>query len=112
MKKLRIKSSLAPAIVYGKKSSTIVAGTIYELNGKPWNNIFVRCDGHITHDDIEWLSGITVDTKDAPKEWQVPSSNGIKFYTVREVNGKKTCDCDGFSYRRTCRHIDIANETN
>lgn len=107
--KLQIKSSLAPAIVYGKHSSTIVAGTIFELNGKPWKNIYVRCDGHITHDDIEWLSGITVDDTSAPKEWKVLSSNKDKFYTVREVNGKRTCDCDGFSYRRKCRHIDEVN---
>jgi hypothetical protein len=103
--KLRIKSSLYPAIVRGIKHDTLVGGTIYEVNGQPWKHTYLRVQGHITHNDIEWLSGVTIETKEAPKEWKVKSSKADKFYTVREVNGKRTCDCDGFHYRRQCRHI-------
>ena len=103
--KLRIKSSLSPAIVRGKHSDTIVAGTIYEVNGQPWKHTYLQLDGRITFKDIEWLSGVTIETKNAVKEWKVKSSKAGKFYTVREINGKKTCDCDGFHYRRQCRHI-------
>ncbi len=103
--KLRIKSSLAPAIVRGKHNDTIVAGTIYEVNGITWKHTYLQIDGRIQHSDIEWMSGVTIETRDAPKEWKVKSSKTGKFYTVRELNGKRTCDCDGFHYRRQCRHI-------
>lgn len=102
--KLKIKSSLSPAIVHGHKRDTIVAGTIYEVNGQPWKHTYLQIDGRITFDDIEWISGVTVETREAPKEWKVKGSKPGKFYTVREINGKKTCDCDGFHYRRQCRH--------
>ena len=104
--KLRIKSSLSPAIVRGKHSDTIVAGTIYEVNGQPWSRTYLQLRGRITFDDIEWMSGVTVETRTVLKEWKVKSSRAGKFYTVRETpNGKRICDCDGFHYRRQCRHI-------
>ena len=105
--KLRIRSTHNPAIFRGTKYDRIVAGTITEVNGKPWNHAYVAIApaGRITFDDIEWLGGVQVVTK-PPKEWQVKSSTAGKFYTVRESpNGKRTCDCDGFHYRRNCRHI-------
>jgi Mn-containing catalase len=104
--KLKIKSSLSPAIVRGKHNDTIVAGTIFEVNGKPWTHTYLQLNGHITFDQIEWLSGVTIETKSTLKEWKVKSSRAGKFYTVRETpSGKRTCDCDGFHYRRQCRHI-------
>lgn len=103
--KLRIKSSLYPAIVRGVNNDTLVGGTIYEVNGKPWKHTYVRVEGHITHGDIDWLPGVTIEKKET-KEWKVKSSKVGKFYTVRQLaDGRRTCDCDGFHYRRQCRHI-------
>ena len=109
--KLQIKSSLSPAIVRGKHSDTIVAGTIFEVNGQPWKHTYLQLNGRITFDQIEWMSGITIEQKTQQlKEWKVKSSKAGKFYTVRELpNGKLHCDCDGFHYRRTCRHINEVN---
>jgi len=105
--KLQIKSSLSPAIVRGKHSDTIVAGTIFEVNGQPWTHTYLQLDGRITFDQIEWLSGVTIEKKDKLKEWKVKSSKAGKFYTIRETpHGKLTCDCPGFHYRRQCRHTD------
>ena len=103
--KLKIKSSLSPAIVRGKYSDTIVAGTIYEVNGQLSKRTYLQIDGRITFNDIEWVPGVTVETRTVLKEWKVKSSRAGKFYTVRETpNGKRICDCDGFHYRRQCRH--------
>ena len=103
--KLRIKSTHNPAIFRGTKYDRIIGGTITEVNGEPWNHPYVAIKGKITLDDIEWVRGVQMVTR-PPKEWKVKSSKAGKFYTVRETpNGKRTCDCDGFHYRRQCRHI-------
>ena len=99
---LRIKSSMNPAIV----NNRIVGGTIYEVNGVKWDHPYVGIVGKITLDDVEWIRpGVQVTTVEV-KEWKVKSSKAGKFYTVRQTpSGKRTCDCDGFHYRRQCRHI-------
>ena len=100
--KLRIKSSLNPAIC----NNRIIGGTIYEVNGKKWDHTYVAIDGKITLNDIEWIApGVQMVTT-TQQEWKIPSSKAGKFYTVRRTpHGKLTCDCDGFHYRRQCRHI-------
>ena len=104
--KLKIKSSLSPDIIRGKHNDTIVAGTIFEVNRQPWKHTYLQLKGRITFDQIEWLNGITIQKKEQLKEWKVKSSKAGKFYTVRETpHGKLQCDCDGFHYRRQCRHI-------
>jgi hypothetical protein len=46
-----------------------------------------------------------------PDEWEVPSSSGNGTYTVKLENGELTCTCPGFTYRRSCRHVnDKASE--
>ena len=100
--KLRVKSSMNPAIV----NNRIVGGTIYEVNGVKWDHPYVGIVGKITLNDVEWIRpGVQVVTTEV-KEWKVPRSKAGKFYTVRQSpSGKRTCDCDGFHYRRQCRHI-------
>lgn len=102
--KLKIKSSLNPAIVRGRKYDRIIGGTIWEVNGEKWEHQYVAVTPGITFEQIEWV-------RDLPpvkqlKEWKVPSSKAGKFYVVKDTpNGKRTCTCDGFHYRRQCRHI-------
>ena len=100
--KLRIKSTHNPAIC----NNRIIGGTIYEVNGEKWDHPYVAIKGRITLNDIEWIRpGVQVVTTEV-KEWKVPSSKAGKFYIVRQgPNGKRTCDCHGFHYRRQCRHI-------
>ena len=38
------------------------------------------------------------------KSWQVAGSKG-NVYTVTESNGRKTCSCPGFTFRKTCKHV-------
>ena len=99
--KLKIKSTLNPAIC----NNRIIGGTIEEVNGQKWDHNYVKIDGNITLNDIEWIRGIEI-VKVEAKEWKVKSSKAGKFYIVRQgPNGKRTCDCDGFHYRRQCRHV-------
>lgn len=103
--KLRIKSTHNPAIFRGTKYDRIVGGKITEVNGEPWTHSYVAIKGKINIEDIEWVSNFQV-VPSAPKEWKVKSSTAGKFYTVRQTpDGRRTCDCDGFHYRRQCRHV-------
>lgn len=40
--------------------------------------------------------------------WKVPNSKGNGFYTVAFDKAGWSCSCTGFSFRRKCKHIDIA----
>ena len=103
--KLRIKSSLSPAIFRGIKYDRIVGGTIWEVNGEKWDHQFVAVTPGITFEQIEWVRDLPPVKKDL-KEWKVESSKAGKVYIVRETpSGKRTCTCDGFHYRRQCRHL-------
>ena len=103
--KLRIKSSLNPAIFRGEKFDRIVAGSIWEVNGEKWDHRYAAVPKGITFEQIEWVRDLPPVKTDL-KEWKVESSKAGKVYLVKETpNGKKTCTCDGFHYRRTCRHI-------
>ncbi len=103
--KIRIKSSLNPAIFRGDKFDRIVAGTIWEVNGEKWEHNYVAVTPGITFEQIEWVRDLPP-VKNELKEWKVESSKAGKVYIVRETpSGKRTCSCDGFHYRRQCRHI-------
>jgi len=103
--KIRIKSSLNPAIFRGDKFDRIVAGTIWEVNGEKWEHNYVAVTPGITFEQIEWVRDLPP-VKNELKEWKVESSKAGKVYTVSETpSGKRTCSCDGFHYRRQCRHI-------
>ncbi len=42
--------------------------------------------------------------KEETKEYQVAGSKG-DVYTVKQIGNKFTCDCVGFSFRQSCKHI-------
>ena len=39
-------------------------------------------------------------------EWEVLSSDGLKYYKVKFENNDYTCTCPGFNFRGNCKHID------
>lgn len=113
MKKIRITSTHRPVLVTtpNRSKTLIVAGTIVEVNGEEWNHPYcaIMPGGAITLDDIEWEYAWE---KKAPvaipafTEHMVNSSDGKKLYRVLEYgDGTYTCSCDGFKYRKNCRHI-------
>lgn len=52
---------------------------------------------------IELLSGKFKNIDFGTKAWKV--TNGEKIYLVTRVNGKYSCSCKGFLFRRDCKHI-------
>lgn len=103
--KLKIKSSLSPAIVRGKHNDTIVAGTIYEVNGQPWKHTYLQLRGHIAFKDIEWIQR---EPELNYTEKTVYSTKSNEKYIVRTYkDGRKTCTCYGFMYRKQCKHTKV-----
>lgn len=37
--------------------------------------------------------------------WQIKSSSG-NTYTIERVDGRLTCSCTGFRFKRKCRHVE------
>ena len=54
---------------------------------------------------IEVLKGSSMSVATDRKAWKVKSSKGNKFYIVERVNGKFSCTCTGFEFRKDCKHI-------
>ena len=54
---------------------------------------------------IEYIVGgfnrVATDTK----AWKVKSEDGKRVYLVQRVNGKFSCTCKGFEFRKDCKHI-------
>ena len=54
---------------------------------------------------IEVLKGSSMQVATDNKAWKVKSSDGKKFYIVERLNGKFSCTCTGFEFRKDCKHI-------
>lgn len=103
--KLKIKSSLNPAIVRGRKYDRIVAGSIWEVNGEKWDHQYVAVTPGITFEQIEWVRNIP---QSGYTENTVLSTKGNEKYIVRTYkDGRKTCTCYGFMYRKQCKHTKV-----
>lgn len=114
-KRISIKSTYRPVLMTtaSRSKTMIVGGKIYEVDGEPWNEPYVAIipGGVITLDDIDWIESCE---SQAPisqnRTWQVGSSDGTALYLVsEEPDGRLTCNCSGFHYRRKCRHLEQVN---
>ena len=54
---------------------------------------------------IEYVTGSATQVATDRKAWKVKSSDGKKFYIVERVNGKFSCTCTGFEFRKDCKHV-------
>lgn len=100
--KIRIKSTVRPALFRGDKFNRLVGGTITEVNGKPWSHAYVAVDKSVTLSDIEWVQPVFTPVK--PMVEKVQGSKGNVYTVTTFGNGSKTCTCPGFQYRRFCKH--------
>lgn len=63
----------------------------------------------ISTDMIIEMNGEVVNTKPTPKEKIIMVDNGKgTSYTVIIGTNNKTCNCTGFGFRKTCKHIAMA----
>jgi hypothetical protein len=54
---------------------------------------------------IEYLVGSASQVATDKKAWKVKSGDNKSFYIVERVNGKFSCTCKGFEFRKDCKHI-------
>ncbi len=55
---------------------------------------------------IEYATGGATNVETSNKAWKVKSGDSI--YLVQRMNGKYSCTCKGFEFRRECKHIAAA----
>jgi hypothetical protein len=64
--------------------------------------------GSVVRMDFESGSGDTVDT--TAQTWEVTGSRGDRYLVTRDAAGW-SCDCKGFQFRKSCRHITTLSAT-
>ncbi len=57
---------------------------------------------------IEYIKGSANQIATDKKAWKVKSADGKSVYIVTRVNGKFSCTCKGFEFRKDCKHIQAA----
>jgi hypothetical protein len=54
---------------------------------------------------IEYVIGGSKQVATDKKAWKVKSGDGKSFYIVERLNGKFSCTCKGFEFRKDCKHL-------
>ena len=54
---------------------------------------------------IEYIVGGATNVATDKKAWKVKSADGKSVYIVTRVNGKFSCTCKGFEFRKDCKHV-------
>jgi hypothetical protein len=54
--------------------------------------------------DIDYQSGQGSTVDNSVKTWEVTGSRGDRYLVTRNSSGY-TCDCKGFQFRGSCRHV-------
>ena len=54
---------------------------------------------------IDYVTGEASLVSTEKKAWKVKSVDGKRVYLVQRVNGKFSCTCKGFEFRKDCKHI-------
>lgn len=54
---------------------------------------------------IEYVIGGSKQVATDKKAWKVKSGDGKSFYIVERLNGKFSCTCKGFEFRKDCKHV-------
>ena len=61
--------------------------------------------------DGEQVDDDSTEAEPTPVKWyHVQSSDNSQYYHVREfLDGSRDCNCKGYQYRKTCRHLEEVN---
>ena len=95
-----IKSLLNPAIFTSKST-----GKTYIVSGnQPWMEV----PKGTTLADVTWNPTYRPEKAPAnvPKQvFKVEGSKGAEYTVKQAANGSWSCECVGFGYRNTCKHV-------
>lgn len=84
----------------------IVAGTVYKVMvGKNTIPITQSLPASTTLSQMQWMRPVitpTINTK--PTTTRVQGSGGKTYIVTTYTDGKRTCTCPGYTYRRSCKH--------
>ena len=58
---------------------------------------------------IEYVTGSATQVATETKAWKVKSEDGNRVYLVQRIEGKFSCTCKGFEFRKDCKHIKAAS---
>jgi len=78
----------------------------YAVAGSTW----IRVPDDTTYEDLDKYMTYESKRPESPSDasvgsWAVVGSKGA-HYTVRANQGRYTCTCPGFGWRRKCKHIE------
>jgi len=83
-------------------------GSQFEMTGNEDSRVPLRRVALDNVVELEYLDGGKIGQQNASvleeKVYEVKGSKG-KVYTVIVKNGKATCTCPGFQFRRNCKHV-------
>jgi len=98
--KYEIKSALNPGIF----KSPVTGKTFIIAGDQPWMEV----PPETTLDDVKWIPLYKPEKApvDVPKQvFKVEGSKGLEYTVKQAANGSWSCECVGFGYRNTCKHI-------
>lgn len=91
-----------PAIMGGR----VVGGSVSRLEiGGRQVSPSTPLPQKVSLDQVEWMSRPAPGPRLAPRLTRlVTGSKGKTYLVTQEPNGRITCTCPGFTYRRDCKH--------
>jgi hypothetical protein len=93
--------------VVGRVDRTVPAGSFVLLTDNdfmPRRLIALRNVHELKYSDG---SAVSQSTSPLVRTWQVTGSRGA-VYTVTQRDSVKSCTCPGFTFRKTCKHVESA----
>jgi hypothetical protein len=97
----QVWSTQCPAIVGGR----IAGGHVQHVfHGSRQVNPRDLLPPGTTLDQLHWMAPL-VKKVQQPTTRTVTGSKGNTYTVTTTYDGKVTCDCPGYTYRRTCKHL-------
>ena len=111
--RIKTKASKGPYVQREAEEFTAIRLPKREIPGLERTMRIIRLDEdrvtirHLSLDRIESVNGKELENK---TEWKVKGSKG--YYTVKLHGTRYMCDCQGYKFRKKCKHSNLIKETN
>lgn len=98
----QVWSTLRPGISAGK----VIGGTVQAIQ---YGSTPLDPQGPLPEgtrlEQLHWMQPLIQKVKSATTTREVKGSKGAVYIVTTHPNGKVTCSCPGYTYRRTCKHL-------